>query len=69
MSVGLPVYTRDLLGMDGWGRATRRWEREGLVEKLWASDPSVWGNAAPSGGRVAGMAGPSRDDGRAAWGR
>ncbi len=50
MSAGLPVYTRDLLGMDGWGRATRRWEKEGLVEKLWASDPSVWGKAAPGAG-------------------
>ena len=50
MSVGLPVYTPDLLGMDGWRRATRRWEKEGLVEKLWASDPSVWGKAAPRAG-------------------
>ena len=57
MSVGLPVYTRDLLGMDGWGRATRRWEREGLVEKLWASDPSVWGNAAPAAGEWLGWLG------------
>ena len=36
--------------MDGWRRATRRWEKEGLVEKLWASDPSVWGKAAPRAG-------------------
>ena len=68
MSVGLPVYTPDLLGMDGWRRATRRWEKEGLVEKLWASDPSVWGTRRPR--RESGWDGwafPGRW--AAAWGR
>ncbi len=50
MSTGLPLYTDDLLGLDGWGRATRLWEKDRLVEKLWAADPSVWGTAAPTAG-------------------
>ena len=50
MSAGLPLYTDDLLGLEGWGMASRRWEECRLVEKLWASDPSVWGRAAPNAG-------------------
>ncbi len=50
MAARLPLYTDDLSGLDGWDRAVRRWEEESLVEKLWASDPSVWGTAAPAAG-------------------
>ncbi|MDE0130924.1 MAG: hypothetical protein OXQ32_01510 [bacterium] len=50
MTVRLPLYTDDLSGLDGWDRAVRRWEERGLVDRLWASDPSVWGTAAPTAG-------------------
>ena len=48
MSVGPQRYSDDLAGLDGWSEAVCRWEREGLVSKLWASDASVWGKAAPT---------------------
>ena len=48
MSVGPLRYSDDPTGLDGWSEAVRRWEREGLVSKLWASDASVWGKAAPT---------------------
>lgn len=50
MTARLPLYTDDLSRLDGWDRAVRRWEDRGLVNRLWASDPSVWGTAAPTAG-------------------
>ena len=41
----LPHYTAGLSGLKGWRDASRRWERHGLVERLWARDPSVWAAA------------------------
>lgn len=49
MSAGLPRYSADLMGLKEWRAAARRWEREGLVERLWASDPSVWQAAGAAG--------------------
>ncbi|MDE0232954.1 MAG: hypothetical protein OXI56_00730 [bacterium] len=50
MAAGLPFYSDDLSRLDGWDRAVRRWEERGLVGRLWASDPTVWGTAAPTAG-------------------
>ena len=50
MAAPLPLYTDALARPDGWDRAVRRWEEGGLVDRLWASDPSVWGTSAPGAG-------------------
>ena len=50
MAARFPLYTDDLSRLDGWERAVRRWEGRDLVERLWASDASVWGAAAPEAG-------------------
>ncbi len=50
MASGHPLYSDDLSRLDGWDRAVRRWEERGLVDRLWASDPSVWGTSAPTAG-------------------
>ena len=51
MAAGFPRYSDGLLGIEERGRAVLRWESAGLVEKLWARRPSVWGRAASSAGR------------------
>lgn len=50
MAARLPLYADALTRLDGWDRAVRRWEERGLVDRLWASDPSVWGTSAPGAG-------------------
>ncbi|MCE2526486.1 MAG: transaldolase, partial [Actinomycetia bacterium] len=51
MSVNFPRYSDRLLSLQPRERAHRRWRSAGLVERLWARDPSVWGAAAPSAGQ------------------
>ena len=50
MAASPPLYTDHLSRLDGWDRAVRRWEERGLVDRLWASDSSVWGASAPTAG-------------------
>ena len=51
MSVNFPRYSDRLLSLQPRERAHRRWRSAGLVERLWARDPSVWGAATPSAGQ------------------
>ena len=50
MAADLPLYADGLSQLEGWDRAVRRWEERGLVDRLWAADPSVWGAAAATAG-------------------
>lgn len=50
MTARLPLFTGDLARLDRWDRAVRRWDENSLVDRLWASDPSVWGTSAPTAG-------------------
>lgn len=51
MPARFPHFTAGLPGLKGWKDASRRWERDGLVERLWARDPSVWAPASRTADR------------------
>lgn len=48
MGVFIPRYSDRLSDLRPWREATRRWEADRLVERLWSRDSSVWGGAADS---------------------
>ncbi len=60
MPVAAPSYSPRLMDAPGCREAFGRWQSEGLVERLWESDPTVWGTQAPDAGNWLGWLGLPR---------